>query len=273
MNSNGTQRWLVSKASDIPHVATGSNRWVGKSSKTTSTTQSQPTTVTTHNSGPKYTEPLRYHLILPSYIKIFWEYSQFIHSDEQSVIISSFVLPDLNRKSVEWLVKREDCSQLYVVCPQYMDKHTMKLVDCQISVTGTAFRDEAIDNTCLREVCEETGIAITKDNLVDKGSPIRTGRRTVKNYWCQIQENTTLLAPTAKVIGAEYPEDDRSRKIQAFVFGKLSHFENIMQDTLHPLPSKDTDPTQNDKTYLAGIRLLSLVDVIRILELREGLSQ
>jgi hypothetical protein len=210
-------------------------------------------------------KPLKYSPMAPTYLKFFWENSPFVPAEENEIMISSFVLPNLSTVNIRWLMDREDHLSLYVICPQYMNKHTMELADCQISVTGTSFHGERIEDTCVREIHEETALSVTKEHLA-MASHRFMGSKSVQNFWCEINNDTTLLTPVLKISDMNYPQDDYSRKIQAVVFGKIHDFEKIFTGTLHPHQSKDSDPVQNKDTYLAGIRMVSLIDVFRILE-------
>jgi len=198
----------------------------------------------------------------PTYVKCFWNGNVFDFKNTDSFWVSGYKLPGLD-SAMQYALKSDDVAKLYVVCPLYKNKFTDELADCQVSVTGTSYEKENSDDTFMREIGEEICLLITPETI-NRTSHYVVGQRRIQNYWLQIDSTTKMVKPSPKQINVKYPRDDKLFKIQGFVFGKLDDLEKVFNGELHPYLSKDSDPTQNDKTYLAGIRLVSLLDIVLI---------
>lgn len=186
-------------------------------------------------------------------------------SDEH-VLISEHILSGI-RETIDLALEHSelDPNDLYVVCPQYKDNFTGNLADCQLTITGTPHFDEHPDDSALREIQEEIGFI--PSNLQQTICLADKWNRPVFNFLTRIDDETHLFPQFFPEHDSVFENrDDKSRKIQIFAFGRKQDLESLLQETLYPLPSNDTIPSDSNRFFISGIRLISLPDVLDAME-------
>jgi hypothetical protein len=214
-------------------------------------------------------EPKRVVPRLPTFYKAFGGDKTQVEIETGEIIVSSYILPGFF-PTIKSALKSTQCDlgEIYIVCPQYTDKKTGDFADLQLSITGTPFLGEYFEETSFREIQEETGFIpcrCTKSVQRFDGY-----NRPVQNFWCQIDKKTRLLSKRDFVsdIKIQLPVDDKSRKIQIMAFGILEDLEYLLQSDLYPLPASDNIPELNKHSYISGIRLVSILDMMEILDFK-----
>ncbi len=212
-----------------------------------------------------YNNPKKITPKFPTFYKAYGKGS--ISPETGEILVSSCILPGLMPTIKKALNNTQlNLGEIYIVCPQYFDKKTGELADLQLTITGTPLIGENVNATALREIQEETGFAPTR--CMKSVQRLDGYKRPVENYWCEINTSTPFLSHVASasdIQAVKQQQDDRSRKIQILAFGKLSDLEHLLQNDLQPLPASDNIPALNQGTYLSGIRLVSILDMIDIL--------
>lgn len=210
-------------------------------------------------------------LVAPPFPTFYKAFGSAVVEQTEEILVANHVLLGMTQTlEVAIHTTQLNLHEIYVVCPQYTDKITGELADCQLTITGTPFKEEPFDFAASREIPEETGIFPTKINIRKSFHYFDGYKRPVQNFWCEIDSQTPLFPQSfASAATASPAQDDKSRKIQILAFGKLSEFQTLLSGTLHPPPSKDTDPTQNKQFYITGIRLVSIIDVMDIVGVKQ----
>jgi 8-oxo-dGTP pyrophosphatase MutT (NUDIX family) len=185
----------------------------------------------------------------------------------QTVEFSSFALKGLNMAYQEifhtyssTLYKNKICGyeirgdiyqDYYVVCPVYSDKNTKILLDTQLAVTGTCYKGEDEILAIARELAEEIGITVKKDKLI-KITTFIGYKRTETTY---ITDVSSASAFNSKVDMISSGTDDKSRKVQAVVMGKLGDLIRLYSSVYDRPPSDDIQTIRH-------IRFISLKEFI-----------
>jgi hypothetical protein len=148
------------------------------------------------------------------------------------------------------------------LCPQYTDKASQNLTDFQLTVTGSFHKGEEAIKAAMREVHEEIGM-IPDVSRFREFSQIQIWNREIHNFFCEIDSSVQIEdLKTASLRNAVQGEDDKTKKVQIFVFGKFSDLESLMMKDIFPLPSNDTDfVLSGPESYLTGFRLVSFADM------------
>lgn len=148
-------------------------------------------------------------------------------------------------------IRGDTLQDYYVVCPVYSDKNTKKLLDTQLAVTGTCYKGEDEILAIARELAEEIGITVKKDKFI-KITSVTGSKRTETTY---IADASSASAFNPKVDMISSGTDDKSRKVQAVVMGKLEDLI-ILYSNVYDRPPSD------DLQTIRHVRFISLKEFI-----------
>jgi hypothetical protein len=203
-------------------------------------------------------------LVVPHFPTFYKAFGSDIVSQTNEILVSNYILPGMMPTLISAMQKTQlNLHEIYFVCPQYINKITGELADCQLTITGTPFKDEPLEYAAFREIKEETGIAPT--NIYKSVQRLEGHKRSVQNFWCEIDSQTPLSPQSdASAATTSLTQDDKTRKAQILVFGKLSELIKLLGGPLYPLPSDDTKPEKNTLYFLGGFLIISGTDVMEI---------
>lgn len=230
-----------------------------------------------------YWDPIYHRTLQPSYIFHFG--NDFITKiDKGSTIMISSFAPNGLQQCYNFLKFNKMINEYYVACPVYWNAYADIMMDTQLAVTGSCLIGESIIKCVIREVAEELGIVVPHANTLNeiyttsKQYPaplidiqkIKTTKETeiteLNNKFIK-KENKSKFHDTmyhSYVLdassGRPYNKitdklstgtDDKSKKIQVVVVGKLP-------DLLHILKNIVDRPPSSDSESIKSVRLLSL---------------
>ena len=155
-----------------------------------------------------------------------------------------------------------DLEKQFVLCPQYFDTETGGIADVQFTVTGTMAEKENPLDSVVRELAEEVGLIVSRDQIETSAYRMAGKNASVQNYLCQLTQNSKVVPFAKSLMKPTKEKDVRGKKIQVLVFGEFDFLASLAEKISEPLYSRDTDPTASGKTYLGGIRIVSFVDVM-----------
>lgn len=228
-------------------------------------------------------EPIYHRTLQPSYIYHFG--SDFITKINKgtSIMISSFAPVGL-KQCYDFLKVNNMIDKYYVACPVYW--HADIMMDTQLAVTGSCLIGESNIECVAREVAEELGLIVSQSNklheihtsLTHYQSPLITEQNEITEL-TEITEITDLndklmkKQNESKVVDVLYQSyvldassgrpydkkidkfiigtDNKSKKIQVVVVGKLSDLSRILKNIADR-------PHSSDSESIRSIRLLSL---------------
>lgn len=162
------------------------------------------------------------------------------------------------QKTYEELVspisRMTNINDYYVVCPVYINKKTKLIRDTQLAVTGNCKTNEDELNGVIREIQEELGITCNKSNAVLITSNC-TGRKLEQSFIINAS-NARYFDP--KIDSSNENEnrgDDKSKKIQVVVCGKLTNLLNIYKNVINR-------PESNDIETIKFVRFVSILEFV-----------
>ncbi len=139
----------------------------------------------------------------------------------------------------------------YIACPIYTSKRTKRMLDTQLSVTGKCYVNEDELFASIREIQEEIGITcnIQKIKLcTSKNNGIKTETTFIADV-----SDSRHFDPKKDCVGKGY--DDRKRKIQVVVCGKLDSLLNMYSKIFNR-------PESNDLETIKFVRFISLWEFV-----------
>jgi len=193
----------------------------------------------------------KYYLRNKSYIFDF-ETKNIKLINETFIEISGFKLNGLKKAYTKILSKHGLCNDIYIVCPLYNDVTTNKLLDTQLSITGTCYVDENMMDTSIREVAEEIGIIIDKDKVEEIETKTNINR-SESTYIIDIQNSKSF---DINKNNFECGVDDKSRKIQIIVYGKLN-------DLIKTYEKVNNRPLSKESDTIKHLRFIPLKEFIK----------
>lgn len=191
-----------------------------------------------------------------------------VNNDNSFVCFSNYILPGaaIAFHSIALSVG-DQANNIVFFCPQYVkiSGNCCVMRDTQISVTGSPKCNEPPDFAAAREIQEELGFFKFPPSLISVPSTARDKfDRPVYNMFAEITDDTL---PITSHIPSFSSEDDKSQKVQIFVFGHKNAIkaqeENLKK--IIPLPSDDTKPKWG-KDFIAGFRLISFGDIFHAIK-------
>lgn len=155
-------------------------------------------------------------------------------------------------------------SKYYVVCPVYTSKSTKNILDTQLSVTGKSKIKEPDHLAVIREVQEELGISVNPMKIehcyFSRGSYYdnNQNRKKYKKYitessYCVDISDSHPFNPKLDVVFKN--DDDKLRKIQVVLYGKLENILNLYSKIFNR-------PDSNDIESIRFVRIISLEEFI-----------
>lgn len=192
----------------------------------------------------------KYQLRYKSYLYSF-QAKQISLIHQSSIEFSNFALHGLKigyNKILSTYKKQKD---IYVVCPVYCNANTGALLDTQLAITGTCYKDEPDDLATVREIAEEVGVIINK-NMLEKIHDNITQKRTEATYIIDISKSRAF---DPKIDHFEMGQDDKSRKVQIILVGKFD-------DLVRLYSSVYNRPISDDYETIKHVRFLSLKEFI-----------
>lgn len=227
-------------------------------------------------------EPFYHRTLYTSYIYNFGD--DFITKIDKgtSLMISSFAPIGL-KQCYNFLKNNKMINNYYVVCPVYWNTDVDMMMDSQLAVTGSCLIGESNIKCVTREVAEELGIVVPQwhklyeihTTLTYQTHLIATTKFEITKQTENIELNDQLINQQNKSnfvdilyqsyvldasSGRPYDKiidkfvigtDDKSKKIQVVVVGKLSDLSRILKNIVDR-------PLSSDSESIRSIRLLSL---------------
>lgn len=139
----------------------------------------------------------------------------------------------------------------YVVCPVYTSKSTKKMLDTQLSVTGKCYKNENDVLATIREIQEELGIT-TNVNKVRRCGIKKTGLKIETSFVADVSDSRHF-DPKYDII--PHGKDDKTKKIQVVVCGKIENLLNMYANVFNR-------PESNDLETIRFVRIMSLKEFI-----------
>lgn len=154
---------------------------------------------------------------------------------ETTIEFSNFALHGM-RTTYEYIKKnyKHLINSYYVVCPVYCEHK--RLLDTQFSITGTCYKGEDEMLTAKREIAEEIGVTVFKQNSIQLMLNHTTPKRTETSFLVDISKERAF-DPKLDVISEG--KDDKSRKIQVVIIGELNNLKRIYSTVYDRPPSDD----------------------------------
>jgi len=143
---------------------------------------------------------------------------------------------------------KNQLNEYYVVCPVYINKQTKEMLDCQLSITGKCHIKEHEKQAVIREIQEEIGITCEQENVVK----IETTSiyRKEKLFMVNVTKSRKF-DPNNDIVHTG--NDDKHKKIQAVIYGKIYDLLKIYMDVFER-------PESDDIETIRYIRLISLAE-------------
>lgn len=139
----------------------------------------------------------------------------------------------------------------YIACPIYVSKRTKRILDTQLSVTGKCHFAENDIAAASREIQEELGITCNLEKL-NLCSTFSNGIKTESTFIADVSDSRGFDPKRDCIIRGH---DDRTRKIQAVICGKLDSLLNMYAKIFNR-------PESNDLETIRYVRLVSLKEFI-----------
>jgi hypothetical protein len=141
--------------------------------------------------------------------------------------------------------------EYYVVCPIYFSKSSKRMLDTQLSVTGKCQYGENEVFGTIREIQEELGITCN----INKIACCTSRNSTTKTETTFIADVTDGKYFDPKRDCVTKNRDDKTKRIQVVVYGKINNLLNMYSNILNR-------PESNDIETIRHIRILSLKEFI-----------
>jgi hypothetical protein len=198
-----------------------------------------------------------------------------------------------------------EVAKMWVLTPQYSNEEG-RLIDLQVSVTGSPFiTEQGYKTAAVREIAEEIGIAVNPSEIISSFHRV-SGSKKIQNYYYNVSNETQAFCPqiaaVAKTAVMSIPiplprsktiiananvssaiatttslitpeqihknKDDKSRKVQVFIFGEEDVLKKLLLKINFPMPSGDTIQGSGE-SHISGVRMVSVVDLFTAIKLKE----
>lgn len=142
-----------------------------------------------------------------------------------------------------------------VLLPVYHTTKDNNIADTQMSITGSCKRGESFDSAAIREVKEEIGLTPQSLQLIGTESFGRKKNRyQLRTY---ITDANTCVLHSEQSSPTNLLGDDKKRKVQIIVYGRVDLLLRISEMINHRPPSLDNLINSNQRFYIGGIRIVS----------------
>lgn len=162
-------------------------------------------------------------------------------------IINNLINNSKNAKSIE---------NYYVVCPIYSSKSTKKMLDTQLAVTGKCYFNEKETFTAIREIQEELGISCNSNTIklcvMSHSKMSNNGIKTEATFTVDVSDSRHFDPKKDCVYKGH---DDRTRRVQIVVWGKLDNLLNMYTKIFNR-------PESNDLETIRFVRIVSLLEFV-----------
>ena len=154
------------------------------------------------------------------------------------VEFSNFALSGLKesynfvKKKMSHNCKLKDC---FVACPVYADPKTGQILDTQLAITGTCYKNEDYLPATLRELSEEIGIVLANPNKLRQIKSFSGPKRTEVSYIANISGARCFNSNVDRIISGT---DDKTKKVQVVVYGTISDLLGLYEN-IHERPESD----------------------------------
>jgi ADP-ribose pyrophosphatase YjhB (NUDIX family) len=147
-----------------------------------------------------------------------------------------------------------------VLLPVYHTTQNNDIVDTQMSITGSCKRYESFDAAAIREIKEEIGLSpellqlICTESLGKKRNKHQLQTYITDANTCVLHSEQEQEQDKCSV--TNFPSDDKKRKVQIIVYGRIDPLLRIAETINHRPPSHDNLINNNQKFYIGGIRIV-----------------